>query len=958
MILKESLFILIFCTALIFSIPITDCQVIDTPGTYTLTNDIEFDEGDFVEYTCLFINSSDVILNCEGYLLEYDEHDFGRNGIISNESDNVEIKNCSLLNCGFSAINSDNFNIHSNNITEGGIKINGSDFGTIYNNLITDTPYCMSISSSSDNNITYNNLTNCSFYGIEIQSSYENLILENTLINGNYGIRMTYMSNDNHIENNIIYGFEYGFYEEGSGVSGTYWNWIKNNDFCLNEVSMSCTHTQIDENGNLCDSSTDCGIECYECIECYDPDAIYRTGDVRTATSVSVYTPTLINLYPDECILGLINSVNESTCDGDTQRYEIKPCPTGYVCSDGECIEDSGTSPVCADWDNYDGTVSLEEQKRTGSYCTDLRTGLDVYDTCNAETEELNEKICTSEGCRSVSLECETCIDGTYGDFCSDELISANCTDTDFDLITGSTTVLDVFGIATDTDGGRFEDVCIDSERIQEAYCNPNLIGGVADTWNFECPSSTECDLTTNTCVPTCDDDDELNNISYPGTCSCGFGLSFDECYGTEHCIFGYCWKESIKQANCEDSVCEYTNYPNCDCPSETDSKCFAGVCGCSDSELWDALGSYTFCNDPDGHNHYNAGHITFGTSDSSRNLFDVCVGDTNLKEFICEEETILFTTYHYPSNELIECPYGCEDGRCLPNTECEDHDESSPNPYIVPSFAEYDSDIYYDTCLDSDNVIEQYCETGVIQNETHYCTYGCLEDLLGTGHCALSSSECIDSDPTQDIEIIGSCYDYTSLNSPDRCSLGQLKQSYCNETRCIYEEPIDCPTGQRCVLGECREVTCTDSDGGINYGEEGICEGFSTWGEDECLGDAIIEYFCNDEEECESIEHECESGICINGSCIECYDSDGGDEPFIYGECVSEVNTLNDTCYDDSTILEALCSHGTCRSERKNCIRNCEEGVCDFGIVTIPTIPRFPAVKPQSSPIIIINTY
>ncbi|MFA5382345.1 MAG: NosD domain-containing protein [Candidatus Micrarchaeia archaeon] len=948
---KEYIFVFILLIGFGFSIPITNCQIINAPGTYEITADINFDEDDLFGNNCILINSSNVILNCNNNKLEFEGHEYGRNAIKINEN-NIEIKNCVIINSNIQSINSNYSNIHDN-FLKGAINIENSYFNIINNNTINETYYGINILNSDDNNITNNKINNCSEYAVQIRASHENLFLNNNLKIGNRGFYLI-GSNDNHIKFNSIYGFNYGFKEEGSDSASSFWNWIKNNDFCLNDISMQCEHTQIDENNNFCDSSSGCGIECYECIGCYDPDAIYGSGDVRRATSVSVYTPVGTDFYPDECITGILNSVNESTCDGDNQEYSIKTCPMDYVCSDGECIEDSGTSPVCIDWDNLDGTISLENQKRIGSFCTDLTTGLDVYDTCNAITEELNEKICTSDGCRSISLECETCIDGSSGDHCIDEAITANCTDTDFDMSSGTTIVLDIFGTATDTDGRTYSDRCLSEDTIQEAWCNPNLIGGVADTRNFECPSSTECDPTTNTCVPVCNDDDELNNMSYPGTCSCGSENSFDECYGEEHCIFGYCWQENIKQANCEDSVCEYTNYPNCNCPSGTEAKCFAGVCGCSDDELLDSLRTYTFCNDPDGNNYYNAGHITFGTEESSRSLADVCINDRELKEFTCEEITILFRTYHYPWNEVIECPYGCEEGRCIPNTECEDHDESFSNPYIEPSFAEYDSEIYADICLDSNTVIEQYCEGGVIQNETHYCSYGCLENLIGLGYCALSSSECMDSDPIQNISICGNCYDYTGLNSPDKCSLGQLKQSYCNETRCIYEEPIDCPEGQRCVLGECKEITCIDSDEGINYGEEGICEGFSTWGEDECLGDIIIEYYCNTTNECESIEHECESGICINASCIECYDSDGGDNSFVYGECISEGASLNDTCSGTAGVLEAVCDHGTCTYMPKACIRTCEDGRCDPGVVIKPTLPKFPSTTPQNTAVII----
>ncbi len=942
--------ILVFLTGLSFSIPITNCQAINSPGTYTLTNNIEFDADDFVENSCIFINSSDVILNCDDYLLECDEYGYGWNAIKLNAS-NIEIKNCGIIKSSIHILNSNYFNLNNNFIEKGTIKIEDSNLGLIHNNIINQTPYGISILRSDENNVTNNQLNNCSVYAIEIRGSDENKILGNNLTLGNKGITII-GSSDNHIENNNIYGFEYGFKEEGTGSSGAYYNWIKNNDLCLNEISMQCENSQLDEDGNFCDSSTGCGIDCYSCDLCNDPDAEDGDEGIRRKTSVSVHTVHGFELYPDECITGLTNFVNESICIGDEQEYEMKSCPSEYICSLGKCVEDSGSSSVCIDWDNLDGSVSLEEQKRTGSSCTNIISGLSYYDTCDAITEQLIEQICTSDGCEPVSLECDTCIDSMSGDYCTDETITTNCTDTDYDTETGTTIVLDVFGTATDTDGGTYSDRCLDRDTIQEAWCNPNLIGGVADIRNFECPDSYECNLTTNICEPICEDNDELNNMSYPGACSCETGISYDNCYGEIIERWGFSWQENIRQANCEDGICEYIDYPNCDCAAGENAKCFAGVCGCNDEDLTLSLRTFTFCNDPDEHNHYHKGITTFGTDDTERAFEDYCSGD-ELTEFFCIEEDVgvwPFTiTIHYPWNEVIECPHDCEDGKCLPNTECEDHDEESSNPYIEPSFAEYDSEIYIDACLDSDNVIEQYCEAGVIQNETHYCTYGCIENALGYGSCALSSTECVDDDPLQNIYEIGNCIDYGGINKPDTCFLSQLKQSYCNGTECVYEDAVDCPIGERCVSGKCVEVTCTDSDGGITYGEEGTCEGFSTWGEDNCLGDSIIEYYCNTTtNECESIEHECESGVCLNNSCITCYDSDGGNQPHIYGECISSVNALNDTCSGEEGVFEALCDGPRCIHVPRACIEECVEGRCDPRLI----IPGFP--KPITKPITI----
>jgi parallel beta-helix repeat protein len=101
-------------------------------------------------------------------------------------------------------------NIIFHDITEGGIYTDHSNHCKIENNTILDSPYGISLTSSSNDTITNNVIKNCAIIGIGISYQQYSLIAFNYIENCTYssnmgdGIRIEYQCNNNTIMNNYI----------------------------------------------------------------------------------------------------------------------------------------------------------------------------------------------------------------------------------------------------------------------------------------------------------------------------------------------------------------------------------------------------------------------------------------------------------------------------------------------------------------------------------------------------------------------------------------------------------------------------------------------------------------------------------------------------------------------------------------------------------------------------------
>ncbi|MBD3387614.1 MAG: hypothetical protein GF416_01070 [Candidatus Altiarchaeales archaeon] len=106
----------------------------------------------------------------------------------------------------------------------------------------------------------------------------------------------------------------------------------------------------------------------------------------------------------------------------------------------------------------------------------------------------------------------------------------------------------------------------------------------------------------------------------------------------------------------------------------------------------------------------------------------------------------------------------------------------------------------------------------------------------------------------------------------------------------------------------------CTESDGGIDEWVKGTTTRGMEAAVDKCVGSAILhEYYCGGNR-IGMKQIDCTTG-CDDGRCIGCEDSDGGDNPEVYGEVrMSSEWTKADKCsnIDGITLREFFCKSHT----------------------------------------------
>jgi len=198
---------------------ITNCTVINIPGAYYLTTDILNSPAT----NCMWITSSDVLLNCQNHLIQgLSAHQ--TSGILVNSSvpSNITVENCVSNNWGAGVLLLSDNNLLLNIIADNNIGYpplpSGIDIFSNNNtliNIVTDNNTPDGIDIAGDYNILYNITTNNNhFFGLSLlyaaanSNSFTNVIANG---NGDTGINVdtdAYNSFANIMtENNTYYGF-------------------------------------------------------------------------------------------------------------------------------------------------------------------------------------------------------------------------------------------------------------------------------------------------------------------------------------------------------------------------------------------------------------------------------------------------------------------------------------------------------------------------------------------------------------------------------------------------------------------------------------------------------------------------------------------------------------------------------------------------------------------------------
>lgn len=128
--------------------------------------------------------------------------------------------------------------------------------------------------------------------------------------------------------------------------------------------------------------------------------------------------------------------------------------------------------------------------------------------------------------------------------------------------------------------------------------------------------------------------------------------------------------------------------------------------------------------------------------------------------------------------------------------------------------------------------------------------------------------------------------------------------------------------------------ILCSETDGGADE----YVKGTTTWGlnggTDRCLSTASLqEYYCATKTFATSKILQCPKG-CLDGRCAGCVDTDGGDNPSVYGEVsLGDTLTKKDLCSrigDGKTLQEYFCASRTELGSRQVvCDGGCADGRC-----------------------------
>jgi len=130
-----------------------------------------------------------------------------------------------------------------------------------------------------------------------------------------------------------------------------------------------------------------------------------------------------------------------------------------------------------------------------------------------------------------------------------------------------------------------------------------------------------------------------------------------------------------------------------------------------------------------------------------------------------------------------------------------------------------------------------------------------------------LVTGKLIRASPVQPIAVDRSVCGNGILESGEGCELGNPPGVDCSWSECDYDG---------CTCTNEADVSCYDSDGGINYLVKGTCR--SVYGDaiDHCSSGLLSEYYCNADNDC-SIQSEiscqenygpdyyCKNGVCTN---------------------------------------------------------------------------------------------
>ena len=328
-------------------------------------------------------------------------------------------------------------------------------------------------------------------------------------------------------------------------------------------------------------------------------------------------------------------------------------------------------------------------------------------------------------------------------------------------------------------------------------------------------------------------------------------------------------------------------------------------------------------CEETDGgYAGYAVGTMTHNFDAISSPVTDFCIDANTVQEYYCNSD--LLDGSHV---DQVNCPYGCDQGRCLYDYEVEQEQEVEEEQEVE------------DVCEDSDGGFDLYEQGSMTLNDV------------------VQNEYCIDADSLQEYSCGGTSWDIdTSIEAS--CVNG------CVDGRCLTDEEVvvDSEDDQEEEEEEDEEevfiTSCVDSDFGVAphvFGSVTLVagpdaapfyeEGEEIVYEDVCNDDVQLrEYSCNEDADLlsNSVLGDCPGG-CLDGVCQTsfCEETDGGYERYVAGTMTHDYamipSPVNDYCFG-SSIVEYSCGYNLDDNDPTN--DNMDVSVCAHGCVSDPGEP------------------
>lgn len=341
---------------------VVDCINIDTPGVYTLVNNIP---GSAAE-CCINITASDVTFDGNGHYISAAEVigvERYATGVCvgSNQTlHNVTVKNLSNVwnwDIGISFSGVENGRIANNGVRwndDYGIFVVNSNRIEIAQNDVESNLDGIFLMDSSNNSIT-NNTAEANYNGIGLLRSSNNTVKGNTASGGSLGIDLYQRSNDNllaenTIENNLQHGLCFG-----SNCTG---NMIIENFICSNNQECG-NYYDITVNSSNCYGSSGSNNTCSKSYGWDDDGYMGCTYPCTPTRVISVIDrDRLTALYNDTDVEALMQGLDNYSQRNAGVRYNLTKCRADFDADPN--LTDAFSYRNNTDrsrWDHYPGFV-------------------------------------------------------------------------------------------------------------------------------------------------------------------------------------------------------------------------------------------------------------------------------------------------------------------------------------------------------------------------------------------------------------------------------------------------------------------------------------------------------------------------------------------------------------------------------------------------------------------------